>query len=273
MTNLSIPALLLIGIAVGPYGLNLVTMRLLTSLDAALAMAVAMLGAFVGLSIDRTQPGSRLSELLLIVAGAILVTAFRDPSPGAMIGLLSAVAFVSAILAFAGWMLVGQTSSAGEQHVFVVGTLLLVGGAATYLSMSGVFGGLVAGLTWSRAGNVAKARIVGDLQYLQHAFFVLVLIAAGAATTFSVEALRLAIALLVATLIGRLLITRMSSRRAADGIGSVMSLGLVAVALALDGFRAGTRPDWAVTLLGGVVMAALITEAISVVPSARRVQS
>jgi len=268
MTNLSIPALLLTGIAVGPYGLNLVTLRLLTVLDAALAMAVAMLGAFVGLSFDRRHPGAHFGEVLLIVSGGVLVAAFRDPSFGAVIAVLAALALISATVAIAGWLLVGQTSSTGEQHVFVVGTLLLVGGAATYLSLSGVFAGLLAGLTWGRAGSVRKVRIVGDLQYLQHPLLVLVLIAAGAAATFSNEVLMLAVALLAAAFVARPIVARLR-HPVDDGIGTVMSVGLVAVALALDAFRAGTRPDWAVTVLGGVVIAALVGEAISGLSSRR----
>jgi hypothetical protein len=52
-----------------------------------------------------------------------------------------AVAGVAIIVAFASWLLVGQTDAEREPQVFVVGALLLVGGAAAYLSLSALFAG------------------------------------------------------------------------------------------------------------------------------------
>ena len=268
MTNLSIAALLLLGIAAGPFGLNLVTGHLLSLLDPGIAMAAAMLGVFVGLSVDVRRPASRMGEILLILAGGLLVATFRAPSPGGAIGLTAALAAISATISIAAWLLVRQTSSEGEQHVFVVGALLLMGGAATYLALSATFAGLLAGLGWSLAGSVAKVRIVRDLDYFQHPLVVLALLAAGAAAALSVEALMAAVALVavraVLMVAGSWLTSRAMRRETGDEeISALVPAGLVIVALALDLFRAEGRPEWAVTLLAAVVLAEIASQAIS----------
>ena len=57
MTSMSTTALLVIvGIGAGPYGLNLLSSPVLLLLDPAIAMALAMLGVFVGLNIDARRP-------------------------------------------------------------------------------------------------------------------------------------------------------------------------------------------------------------------------
>ena len=52
MTIWSTPALLLLGIAVGPHGLNLLSSSVVLLLDPGIAMTLAMLGVFVGLELQ-----------------------------------------------------------------------------------------------------------------------------------------------------------------------------------------------------------------------------
>src|SRR5688500_17406790 len=83
--------LLLLGIAAGPYGLNLLSTSVLLLLDPLIVMALAMLGVFIGLAIDahRPQPGSLTlmatavptSPAVLAVLAGIAMAAIRDPSP------------------------------------------------------------------------------------------------------------------------------------------------------------------------------------------------
>lgn len=256
--------LLLVGIGAGPYGLALMTPQLLGLLDPGIAVAAAMIGAFVGLSAASGDLSRKLPPVLLF-GGALGVAAFRSDSLLAAIGLLMALSAVSAAIAIAGWFLVGETSSDGEQHAFVAGTLLLVGGAATYLSLSAAFAGFVAGVTWSRAGNLARARIVRDIDYSQHPFIVLALLVAGATAAISLEGLMVAGALAVPALLAFRLATRFAPRATADELSPVTPLGLVAIALALDVSRSDARPDWALTLLGATVMAAIASGLISFV--------
>ena len=137
---------------------------------------------------------------------------------------------IAVIVAFAGWLLVGQTDSEREQQVFVVGSLLLVGGAAAYLSLSALFAGLFAGILWGAAGDLARARIIKELDYFQHPLVVLLLLVAGASIARFVEAGVLALVVLILHLAAR------EGTREPSAVAA-MPLPLVAVALALDVFR------------------------------------
>lgn len=189
MTSISAAALLVIvGAASGPYGLNLLSPEVLVLLDPAIAMALAMLGVLVGLSIDLRRPRFSMPAVLALLAGLAAVV-FRDSPPVAMLLAMAGIVAVAVSVALAGWLLVGHADSDREQQVFVIGSLLLLGGSAAYSSLSAVFAGVLAGSVWNAAGDLAKARIVQHLDYLQHPLFVVLLLAAGASITLSVHAL------------------------------------------------------------------------------------
>ena len=79
--------LLLLGIGVGPYGLNVLSSSVLLLLDPLIAMALAMLGVFIGLDIHLRQP--RLTTpAVLAVLGGIAMAAVRDSSP-IVLGLIT----------------------------------------------------------------------------------------------------------------------------------------------------------------------------------------
>jgi hypothetical protein len=229
----SVPALLLLGVALGPNGLDLLTPPVVLLLDPIVAMALAMIGVFVGLNIDLSRPRLDAAIAMAALGGAAVIFS-REASPLALMLITLAMAGIALIVAFAGWLLVGQTDSEREQQVFVIGALLVIGGAAAYLSLSALFAGLFAGILWSAAGDLARARIVKELDYLQHPLVVLLLLVAGASITTYVEAAVLALVVLVLHLAAR------DSVRTSSVI-AVMPLPLVAVALALDVFRGVVR--------------------------------
>jgi hypothetical protein len=202
-------------------------------LDPIVAMALAMIGVFVGLNIDLSRPRLDAAIAMAALGGAAVIFS-REASPLALMLITLAMAGIALIVAFAGWLLVGQTDSEREQQVFVIGALLVIGGAAAYLSLSALFAGLFAGILWSAAGDLARARIVKELDYLQHPLVVLLLLVAGASITTYVEAAVLALVVLVLHLAAR------DSVRTSSVI-AVMPLPLVAVALALDVFRGVVR--------------------------------
>ena len=140
MTLWTLPALLLMGVAVGPNGLNLLTPSVVLLLDPIVAMALAMIGVFVGLNVDLHKPRVDAS-IVIALLGGVAIGFSREASPVALFLITLAIAGIAIIVAFAGWLLVGQTDSEREQQVFVVGALLLVGGAAAYLSLSALFVG------------------------------------------------------------------------------------------------------------------------------------
>ena len=333
MTAWSTAALLVFGIAIGPHGLNLLSPSVLLLIDPGVAMALAMLGVFVGLSVEpghgrltqlmrasmtRTTTviaivgvavvaiyafwlahGSHpwllavtagvcaavtaaaadddnLDDVLMILAGGAVVAAMQPGSLAMQLLLPFALAGIAVTVAFAGALLVGQTSSEAEQHVFVVGSLLLLGGAATYLSLSAVFAGLLAGLTWKIAGNVAQARVVRDLNYLQHPFVVLVLVVASVGLSPSLETFALAAVFVVARGFARRAGARLAhtfsrATRGGETAPSLTSSGLIGVALALDVYRGAAAPEWATTLLGAIVIGTIVVQAFALILAPQRV--
>jgi hypothetical protein len=323
MTSWSTPALLLLGIAAGPHGLDLLSTSVLLLLDPGIAMAVALLGVFVGLSFAPRQPrilrsiaasasrtlttvvivgttamvvgaywlnpGSPLwlmalmlgvctavsnaeadvnaDDVLMIVAGGIIVSAIHVPAAGPLFLLTAAFIAISITVAMAAWLLVGQTDSEGEQHVFVVGSLLLLGGAATYLSQSASFAGLTAGVAWKVAQGLATTRVVRDLHYFQHPLVVLGLVTAGASVTASANAMALAAIVVTVRRLSRPIAAwtagwHIRLAPASEITPSRISAGLVGIALALDVARIESRPEWGLTLLSAVVVGSIVSAAL-----------
>lgn len=221
--------MLLVGICAGPYGLNLLSPSVLLLLDPAIAMALAMLGVFVGLGIASRRPALTTPAALALLGG-IAIAALRDTAPSAMVLMTLAIAGVAVMVAFAGWLLVGQADSEREQQVFVIGSLLLLGGSAAYASLSAVFAGLLAGFVWNAAGNLARARIVQHLDYFQHPLIVVMLLTAGASLTFSTEALAVMVIVAALHAVGKPVTEPFP-----------VSAGAAAIAVALDVFRGAMR--------------------------------
>lgn len=236
MMNWTTSALvLLIGIGAGPYGLNMLSPSVLQLIDPLIVMALAMLGVFIGLAIRlRPQPGSpklaakgaATAPAVLALLGGIVMAALLDMPPIAQVLSALGITAAAVAVAFAGWLLVGRADSDREQQVFVIGSLLLIGGGAAYTSLSAVLAGLVAGIVWSSGGDLARARIVQHLDYFQHPLLVVTLLVAGASITFSLEAT--AVVVIVAAL-------HAVGRAVADPFP--VSAGTAAIAVALDVFR------------------------------------
>lgn len=217
--------LLLLGVAAGPRGLNLLSPSVLLFLDPLIVMALGMLGVFIGLAIDPRRPRPSAPAVLAVCAG-IAMAVLRDAPPLAQLLTALGIAGVAAAVAFAGWLLVGQADSDREQQVFIVGSLLLVGGGAAYTSLSAVFAGLLAGIVWSSGGDLARARIVQHLDYFQHPLLVVMLLVAGASITFSVESMAVLVIVAAVHAIGRPVTDPFP-----------VSAGVTAIAVALDVFR------------------------------------
>lgn len=221
--------LLLVGIGAGPYGLNLLSASSLQLLDPLVAMALAMLGVFIGLGLDPRRPRLTTPAVLAAIGGIAMVT-MRDSSPAALALIALGIAAVAIVVAFAGWLLLGQADSDREQQVFLIGSLLLLGGGAAYASLSAVFAGLLAGIVWNSGGDLARARIVQHLDYFQHPLFVVMVLVAGASITFSVEAFAVLVVVAALHAVGRPIVDPFP-----------VSAGAAAIAVALDIFRGALR--------------------------------
>jgi hypothetical protein len=248
-SSLPVASLLLVGIALGPQGLNLLSLAALSLVDPAIPVALAALGVLVGLSLNLRRESARplagaaiesaltagfvgggfyflaphvptttplpfglLALALAFCAGTSLGIPGANPTeprplhnrvmeldvlgPLLCVGLLLALVttdgmieaitlvskatVIALLLALAGWLLLTAAVSDTEQRVFAFATMLLLGGAADYLSLSALLAGFVAGTFWQLAGGPADASLRRDAEHVQHSLFVLVLVVAGA---------------------------------------------------------------------------------------------
>ena len=268
--------ILLLGVALGPEGLAIITPGVLVVLDPVIPVAVAALGILAGLEFmrpaapnrwpllrkasieslltgvivtlgvwlimpasadfepsrvwliavmagvcasmsatlpdadpDRLRPAAirmrDLDGLLPSIVGAVVLAFLHSYSPLGSLGLTIQAAILALLISATAWLLLADTSPSTEQRVFSIAALLLIGGIADYLSLSALVGGLLAGLFWGYVGGVARDCIERDVRYLRHPLVVLMLLTAGAKTTFSGWILILTVAYLLLRIAGKLL--------------------------------------------------------------------
>ena len=179
-----------------------------------------------------------------IVAGGVALALIREGNlPGATSLLVQASGAVL-VVAVAAWLLLTPASSDTERRMFSVAVLLLVGGAADYLSLSALCGGVVAGLLWRRVGGEVSESIRRDTSGNQHPLVMLLLLVAGARAEPTLAALALAVgyALLRALAkwasadVARRLVPRVWSPELRV---QLLSPGVFGVLFALNALRAG----------------------------------
>jgi hypothetical protein len=215
-----------------------------------------------------------LDDVLPILVGGLALAYLRGVSPAGTVSMAIAFAAIAAAIATAGWLLVRQATSESEQHVFVAGTLLLLGGAAAYLSQSALFAGLLAGMLWNAAGGPARDRIGRDMRYLQHPLIVLLVLVAGARFAPSRQVLGLALAYLICRIVGKLaggwMVGRVLAPLAVRNLGiSLVPPGVVGIAFALNVLLAERASDRGLTLLAIVLLGSVASELLSFVARAR----
>jgi hypothetical protein len=216
-----------------------------------------------------------LDDVLPIVLGMgafLLLSAPDEHNPWAY---AAAPALIGVTVGFVGWLLFERAESGAERAVYVLGALALAGGAASYLGVSPLGVGLVAGLTWTVAPGAADRLVQADLQKVQHPVVVLLLVTAGAMAVPSTSALWLLTPYLLFRLSGKVVGAWLSSRfvdvGAADLAAYLMSPGVLAVAFALN-FRQMLPASAGDTLMATVAIGTAAFElfALAVVPHWRR---
>lgn len=298
-----------LGVALGPLGLDWISPGLLTRLDAAVGIALAILGVLVGIALARhLRDAGRLlvaaslesAITIAAVAGATIyfvgatalpieaplvafalslglcasassatsaspdsesaaavateVADLDDVLPIALMTVVFAM-FVPetserawmAVLAPAGiglgvgaigWLVFDRAESGAERVVFVLGAVSFAGGAATYLNVSPIAAGLVAGMCWVLAPGRADQIVANDLRRVQHPLVVLLLLTAGALWTPSLIALWLLAPYLLFRLAGKTAgawaVARLVDVRAGDLAAFLMPPGVLAIAFALS---------------------------------------
>jgi hypothetical protein len=310
----SLPAvlLLLVGAALGPQGLGLLTPGVLALVDPAIPVALAALGVVVGLGIPARRPGDgrlfaaasveavltgalvaggiltiaprlagsaslqtwllaaaagvcaatsstltsgdltvrasalRVRDLdarLPIIAGAALLAVVHGTSIQAGVALAAQASVVALVIAVAGWLLLTSTSSETEQRVFSVAALLLIGGVADYLSLSGLLSGIIAGAFWYAVGGATREGVRRDIGYVQHPLVVVLLLVAGAEVRPSADAFAIAGAYVILRTAGKLagawVGRRVSGARLPANAGLyLIAPGVYGVAFAMNAARA-----------------------------------
>jgi hypothetical protein len=228
VTSWSLPVFLVAGVVLGPRALNLLTPSLVQLFDPIVAMSLAMTGVAVGLRFERRSHIEATAGI--IVTGGLVIAALRGTDVVSFGLMMLSVVAIAAILAFAGSLLVAESDSERERQVFVAGTLLLLGGAAAYLSLSALLAGLLAGTVWKARGDPAHTRIVQEIDSFRHPFVVLLLLAAGASIPPSSEMVALG-----AVIVAVDVISPPNAQRFQP------SVGLVIIGLTLDALRGPFR--------------------------------
>jgi hypothetical protein len=216
-----------------------------------------------------------LDDVLPIFLSGLLLAWLHDGFSAEAGSLAIQTTLIALVIAIAGRLLVAQAPAQGEQQVFVAGTLLLLGGAAAYLSMSALWVGLVAGFFWGLAGGSTRDSIDRDLRYLQRPLIVLLLIVAGARLEFSIPALVVGVIYLACRTIGKLaggwLAAATVMRELPPDLGRrLLSPGILAIALAVNVAQATGLSEATSTLLAVTVIGSLGSELLAVAAFPRR---
>ena len=203
----------------------------------------------------------------IAVGAGVLALARRDTWPLAAL-LLAQNTGVVGLLGAAGWLLARKTISVTERRVFVMATLLLVGGAADLLASSPLFGGLCAGLLWQRLGGPSRDVLHRETLYVQHPLVVLILIVAGARADLSALTLSLAAVYVslrtMARLAGGTALQRLLPASPRDLRLELVMPGVFGVAFALNAARAdGALTSGDPSVLSVIVVGTVLSDVLS----------
>jgi hypothetical protein len=147
-----------------------------------------------------------------------------------------------------------RQSSLADQRGAAVAILLLIGGAADYLSVSALLGGLAAGACWRLLGRAIRESVRREVAYLRHPVLAILLLTAGARIEVSAVAIGLGIGYAAISVglseLGRALAP-------VNAAGS----NILAIALALSAFRL-RGPEMAVPLTV-VVVGTMLLQALA----------
>ncbi len=213
--------------------------------------------------------GASLAErdvLAGILLGGVLIAAVR-PSPAlSPVWLTIQATGVVVVIAIVGWLLLRGGTSEAEQGVFSAATLLLLGGAADYLSLSALAGGMIAGAIWRWSGGGPAERIERDVAHVQHPLVAFILVVAGAQVEFSSTVLVLAATYALLRTAVKLATGRLVARATAGGSDpgiarALVTPGVFGVAFALNAARA-LGPDVS-TLVSIAVLGTIASQLVA----------
>ena len=217
-----------------------------------------------------------LGVLLPIVVGGLVLAWLRAGSFVGAVTLVAQASIVTLALAASAWLVLTRASPETEERVLAVSALLLVGGVADALSLSALFGGLVAGVCWRYAGRHPRETISRDVLFVQHPLLVLVLLVAGARADLSAASLGLGAAYLALRVVGQLaggiVARRVAGVNMPRDLGRyLLPPGVFGVAFALN--AASVVGADASVLLAAVVAGTIGSEFVALLLPPRRVDA
>jgi hypothetical protein len=242
----------------------------------ATALGICAAASSAGAADDQSDPrlavATRIADLddvLPIVAGAALLASLRAESVAEATAFTALTAGLGLGAGIAGWLLFERAHGEAERAVFVLGAVLLLGGAAAYLNLSPLFAGLVAGSFWTYAPGRADHVIRHDFRKVQHPLVVLLLLAAGASLQFTPAAMWLCAPYvgfrLTGKIVGGWLAARAAPGVAPADLGSLLlPPGLLGLAFALNLQQVAGAPG-GVAILTAVGTGTLIAELLAIV--------
>lgn len=249
-----------------PYGLTALTLGLCAAASSAASSDHGSVTHAVAVRI------ADLDDVLPIVVSGVIVVMFGASEPMPIwlaTGWLFRTLMLGIAIGTAGWLLFERAHSRAERNVFVAGTVALIGGTSSFLGLSPLLAGLMAGLLWAWLPGHAD-RVVGkDLERVQHPLVVVLLLVAGASCEFSRQAVWLSAPLVLFRLTGKLvggwLATRIQGVVTIGELGvHLIAPGVLGIAIALCLLQVIRTPGMA-AVLTAVVLATLASEALAIV--------
>lgn len=158
----------------------------------------------LALAIAAATSAAADDDIVPIIAGGILLAFIREMTMTGALLLAAQVVGIAVLVAAATWLLLSQSSALEEQRVSTFAGVLLLGGAADFLSLSALLCGAAAGACWRMTATTTREQIVRDLAYVSDSLLALVLILAGAHADYSVPAIVVGVAYAVLRTVGKL---------------------------------------------------------------------
>ena len=176
----------------------------------------------------------------IVVSGlaVVMLGAAAAVSVWVAVGWMFRTVLLGLAVGTAGLLLFERAHSHAERNVFIAGVVALIGGTSSFLGLSPLLAGLMAGLLWAWMPGYADRVVRSDLQRVQHPLIVVLLLVAGASCEFSRQAVWLAGPLVLfrftAKLVGGWLAARSPGLVTAGELGlQLVAPGLLGIAVAL----------------------------------------
>lgn len=210
-----------------------------------------------------------LDDVVPIVVGGMILASLHSGGLGLTLALTLETCLVGVGVGFAGWLLFERADGPAEGTVFVLGALVLVGGAAAYLSLSPLLAGLSAGLLWHHAPTKADDIVRSNVARFQHPLVAILLLIGGATVTLDRVTLWLFAPYVLFRLCGKLVGGWAAARHvpavaAADLGAFLIPPGLLGIAFALHVGQASGLADFA-PVVAAVALGTLASELLAAV--------